>query len=262
MITEAFLHFKGIGPKNIHKIKEAGFNSWDDIIRNSADLPFGEKLNNSILEEARKYISLLEDNNIIKLTNSFHPSDKWRVLYRFFHKASFFDIETNPYNWHNPITVITCFHRGKIFKYVRGKNLEEFIDLTQEIELLVSFNGISFDVPIILNHYHIPALPCAHIDLRWIAYHNGHKGGLKSIERKLNIKRPNDLEGVDGMMAVALWDNWERKKDTKSLDLLVRYCSADSLSLYLLGIEILKEKNIIIKDTLSDGAVWNILDNS
>ena len=62
----------------------------------------------------------------------------------------------------------------------------------------------------------------------------GLQGGLKHIERELNIARDPDLVHFDGWDAVRLWTRW-MAGDAASLDLLIRYNAADTRNLEALS---------------------------
>lgn len=245
MLEGAFLHFKGIGNKKFEYLREMGILEWKHILENATS-PIHKKFP-TLLEEVEVYQKAKEDADIQFLVNSFHNRDKWRILYTYFSKASFFDIETDGYN--NRITTIACFHKGEIHQFVKYKNLDQFLDLLDDVELMVSFNGTSFDVPVLLRNFHITEFPAPHIDLRWIFYHEGFKGGLKKIEQDLGIQRPKDLEGVDGMEAINLWYRWNEWKDKEALEKLVKYCSADVISLFVLSEKLFFYKNANYKTT-------------
>jgi len=58
----------------------------------------------------------------------------------------------------------------------------------------------------------------------------GLQGGLKCIERELQIHREEAIEGLDGWDAVRLWHRW-RGGEEEALDLLLRYNAADARNL-------------------------------
>lgn len=174
----------------------------------------------------------LHNNDIHFLVKNFSPSNHWRILEEYFKEISYFDVETTGLTrYDSVITVIVCFHKGRLYTYLRGENLNEFLDLLEDVALLASYNGNSFDLPFVLDSFHIPELPCPHIDLRWVCYHADLKGGLKAIEAKCGINRPVDLIGIDGFEAVYLWNKWLNEKDSDAKKKLIRYCQADVISL-------------------------------
>ncbi|MFM1551155.1 MAG: ribonuclease H-like domain-containing protein [Lentisphaeria bacterium] len=125
--------------------------------------------------------------------------------------------------------------------------------------LLVSFNGNSFDVPRLLDHYHIPELPCPHLDLWWLCYHCGYRGGLKDIEAQLDIERPVSASGVDGADATWLWERWDIADDTAALQQLRCYCAADVLTMPAIAACILRDRGVETpEDMLRVG--WDLLE--
>jgi uncharacterized protein YprB with RNaseH-like and TPR domain len=99
------------------------------------------------------------------------------------------------------------------------------------VDLLVTYNGSSFDLPVLKSAF--PGVDFArfhHIDLRFPLHRLGVKGGLKGAERQLGIGRSETLDGVDGFMAVLLW-RAHRAGVATALDTLLRYCLEDVVNL-------------------------------
>ncbi len=232
MITENFLHFKGIGPKTAATIKKAGFNTWQDILDNPTGLPCSTNVQDNLYSQAHGSLKMLENNDIEKLVKAFSTSEQWRILNHYQDDVSYFDIETSGLSRYDAkITVIACLHKGKMHTFFRDDNLPEFLDLLEEVTLLTSFNGNCFDIPFVLESFHIPEMPCPHIDLRWVCYHANLRGPLKQIEKECGFSRGDDVEGIDGFEAVNLWHRWFLHKDQEAKDLLIEYCQADVFTL-------------------------------
>ena len=70
----------------------------------------------------------------------------------------------------------------------------------------------------------------AQIDLRYVLYSLGFRGGLKGVERQLGNDR-GDLRDVDGFFAVLLWDEYQKSDDQKVLDTLLAYNVQDTVTL-------------------------------
>lgn len=251
MITEALLHCTGIGPVRLVQLHEAGVRSWNDIVGNADRLPIG--LSAPLVEEARRCIAAHEAKDIRYFVERFSPFDKWRIVAEFLEETSFFDIETMGLEHGSPITVIACWHRGEVQTFVEHENLDDFLQLLDEVTLLASFNGSSFDVPRVLDTFHIPDLPCPHLDLRWPCYHKGFKGTLKSITARLGFTRPADLQDADGELAIHLWNRWTLDKDQAARNLLLRYCASDVILLAMLA------HRIADRDISSHAAWWQQL---
>lgn len=233
MITESLRHCIGIGPTRLARLHDLGIRTWNDVIENASSIPTGIRA--GLLSEVRCALAALERNDIGYFVGRLCPEDKWRILAEFFDQTSYFDIETSGLEMDSSVTVIVCWHQGRLQTFVEHENLDDFLDLLDDISLLASFNGASFDVPRILDTFHIPDLPCPHLDLRWLSFHAGLRGGLKTIERQLQISRPSDLGDIDGDVAVQLWARWRECGETAARDQLIRYCAADVLSLVMLA---------------------------
>lgn len=233
MITEALLHFPGIGPARLAQLQQQGVRQWADIVARADLLP--PRLREPCVTEAERCLAALDRGDVGLLAESLHPHDKWRVLHGFLDQISFFDIETSGLEYDAEITVIACWHHGVLKTFVADENLDEFLELLDDVTLLASFNGNSFDVPRVLDAFHIPRLPCAHLDLRWPCYHQGYRGGLKEIAERAGIARPGDLAHADGALAVRLWARWRGFGDRRALQELLRYCASDAALLRLLA---------------------------
>lgn len=202
-------------------------------MRSGAQLPVGRS--GGLVEECKRCLAALETKDIRYFVDRLSPLDKWRIVAEFLDETSFFDIETMGLEHDSPITVIVCWHRNELRTFVEHENLDDFLHLLDDVTLLASFNGSSFDVPRVLDTFHVPDLPCPHVDLRWPCYHKGFKGSLKSITSQLGFARPVDLQDADGELAVHLWNRWTLDRDRRARELLLRYCASDVLLLVMLA---------------------------
>jgi len=249
-------HLPAIGAERLKRLREAGINSWSELRRQPPSLlNLNANRWGCVCRELDKCERALKDKDLTYLMSVFHASDYWRVLASFFPDLTFFDIETDGLSWDSTITVIVCRHGDQFYRFVNGENLEEFLDFLDGVQLLVSFNGNSFDVPFVLRTFNIPDLPCPHLDLRWVCYHEGLRGGLKRIEQRLGILRPPELIGVDGAEAVQLWLQWQSAGTPEARSLLLRYCCADVAALELVAAEILKQRGCWEQVNSSD-QIW------
>jgi uncharacterized protein YprB with RNaseH-like and TPR domain len=215
-------------------LHDRDIRTWADVLDAEDCLPAGACWR-QLAEECRRCLAALDDGEIRYFTDRFASQDKWRILSHYLDQASYFDIETVGLEYNAAITVISCWHDGRLHTFVEHENLDEFLDLLDEISLLVSFNGSSFDVPRLLDTFHIPDLPCAHIDMRWTCFHQGLTGGLKEIADRAGIVRPMDLQSADGELAVRLWFDWRNCQNRAARELLIRYCASDVLMLIMLA---------------------------
>jgi uncharacterized protein YprB with RNaseH-like and TPR domain len=229
-------HLPHIGPQHEKTLRLEGCACWADIV--SAPHPLAGLdvfAWDEICRAVERSLRALEADDAAYFTLRLPPLEQWRVLAHWYERASYFDIETSGLEADSIVTLVCCFHDGRPLRFMAHENLDDFLDLLEKVKLLVSFNGASFDVPRVLGRFHIPELPCPHIDLRWLCHHAGWRGGLKKIERALGLRRPSDLEGLGGAEAVWLWQAWQERGDEQAKRTLERYCAADTVMLKLLA---------------------------
>ena len=249
MLTKTFLHIQGIGSKTESDLWQAGIKSWADLRGPSSGFLSAERAR--YLEESisEAQVHLVDQPGYF--TRRLPASQHWRIYPHFRPKTAFIDIETTGLHDSCEITTIALYDGRRISYYVqgdnlddfpndigddvRGKNLDSFPEDIMGYDVLVSYNGKSFDVPVI-NRYFGIELPQAHIDLRYILHSLGIKGGLKGCEKKLGLDR-GDLEGVDGYMAVLLWEHYQRTGEQRALETLLAYNIMDTVNLELLMVE-------------------------
>ncbi len=229
-------HLPHIGPQREKTLLLEGCACWTDILNASRPLAGLDLLAwDEVRSAAEQSLRAMQADDAAFFTAKFPPAEQWRVLTQWFGRASYFDIETSGLEADSIVTLVCCFHEGRPLRFLAGENLDDFLDLLENVKLLVSFNGASFDVPRVLDRFHIPELPCAHVDLRWLCHHAGWRGGLKKIERALGLRRPPDLDGLGGAEAVWLWQAWSGRGDEQAKRTLERYCAADTVMLSLLA---------------------------
>jgi uncharacterized protein len=100
-------------------------------------------------------------------------------------------------------------------------------------ETIVTFNGSSFDLPIIRKRLLADLKgEYQHCDLLYVCRKRGLQGGLKVVEQRLGIAR--DTTGVSGWDAPRLWNRYEATGDAAALALLLDYNREDVVNLALL----------------------------
>ena len=244
MIDRCFLHFSGVGPRTAERLNMLGYSSWEDCLKNPGELPFGSGRRERFISSVRESRDALERWDLEYLVSRYPVREQWRILGARFSRATFFDIETTglSISYDHP-TVIAAYHRGELLHFTHGRDLDRFLDVIEDSELLVSFNGSSFDVPFLERTFSLPGMGVPHIDLRWVAYHAGYRGGLKKIERDLGIRRPARVADIDGLEAVALYYRWQGG-DISAGRRLIAYCRADVVSSYLAAALIIRERGM------------------
>ena len=152
-----------------------------------------------------------------------------RALRCFEDEALYFDIETDGMARSSRITCITTI-RGRCKRtFIRGRDLDGFLEEWAAAKLLVGFNSKRFDTPMVCREFGLAAVP-AQIDLMDEAAHYGLRGGLKAIEKSIGFTR-NTVPCADGADAVACWRRFREDGDEAALASLVAYNRDDVLSL-------------------------------
>lgn len=252
VITESLLHCPQIGPARLAKLNDTGIRTWHDVLAQTDELPSG--IRSPIVAEVQQCLTALEARDIAYFVDNLATKDRWRILAQFLDDVSYFDIETAGLEYDDPITMIACWHKGEVHTFVENENLDDFLDLLDDVTLLSSFNGSTFDVPRVLDTFHVPQLPCPHLDLRWLCYHQELRGGLKEITLRLNIQRPADLQDANGEMAIRCWQRWIHFQDQQARADLIRYCASDVVLLFILARELVGK--IEGATTLDLDALW------
>ena len=238
MLTKTFIHINGISYRNESNLWEKGIKSWWDVLDKKEQLPFGKEKNAMLMKEVIESIKEFMKDNISYFSSRLPHKEWWRFLSHYKNEIGYIDIETNI---QGNITVIGLYIGGMFYYYKSGDNsliLEKMISLPK---ILVSFNGIAFDIPKIKSEFPHIEIPEIHFDLLKVAKSVGWYGGLKKIENMLHIKRPEHVKDMNGYNAIILWDQYKNGSE-KSLEILLDYNKYDVLNLEILLEMFIEEK--------------------
>lgn len=232
MLKNTFQHIPGIGEKTERQLWQSGIIDWSRLSK-------GEKVKLSLkrIETMADYIEVskenLQSNNPEFFSALLPAAQHWRIFSEFRSSTAYIDIETTGLEiWGADITTIALYDGSSINYYVKGRNLDDFINDIEKYSVIVTYNGKTFDAPFIENHFGIK-LNHAHIDLRYILKSLGYSGGLKMCEKALGIER-GELDGVDGYFAVLLWFDYQQNQNEKALETLLAYNIEDVVNLEIL----------------------------
>jgi uncharacterized protein YprB with RNaseH-like and TPR domain len=148
---------------------------------------------------------------------------------------AYLDIETDR---QRRITVVGVFRpdRGPFQWVAPGLDVKELRDYLQGIEVLFTYNGARFDLPVIHEQLGVDlAREFRHQDLMYDCWSRRLFGGLKKVEHILGIHR--DTEGIDGLAALSLWDRYVQG-DNEALEVLLRYNREDVENLERLAVKL------------------------
>jgi len=230
MITNSFIFLDKIGKTSERNIWNNNIHTWDEFVdaRFIKTISAKRKIFYDLqLMKAKKNLKV---NNVKFFQNFFPKQQHWRLFDQYKDEAVYLDIETSGY--YGDITVLGMYDGKDTKMMVRGHNLDKEL-LKQELEkykMIVTFNGSSFDLPVIKKYFNID-FPQIHVDLRHVCSQIGLTGGLKKIEKTLNISRADEVSDVTGMDAVYLWQQYKSTGDKKYLDKLIQYNEEDIVNL-------------------------------
>ncbi|MGM5485404.1 MAG: ribonuclease H-like domain-containing protein [Nanobdellota archaeon] len=228
MIRRSFSFLDGIGERTEKSLWSDGIDSWDKFLSCSKDsVP-------SISGKRKAYYDRRikeARSNLYSFNSSYFRSirDTWR-LYDFFRDETvFLDIESSGNSEDDYITIFGLFD-GVNTKVMVDLDLKALEEELSKYKLIVTFNGSSYDLPLIRKKFDIlPEIP--HIDLRHLCSRLGLTGGLKEIEKELGIKRPGLVGQLGSGDPLTLWKMYRASGDEYYLDLLVEYNEEDVFNL-------------------------------
>jgi uncharacterized protein YprB with RNaseH-like and TPR domain len=229
LLEHTFIHISGIGPKTEQHLWQRGILTWTEFLRHE-QMVFSSPARDAYVRRQLE-ASVDNRNNIGFFLDRLSSPNLWRVFGRFRDRAVYLDIETNGgYRGTDEITLIGLYDGQSVQTFINGINLSDFEFAVATYDLVITFNGSQFDLPVIRRHFPHIALPAAHIDLRFLLRSIGYRGGLKLIERSFGLTRGPQIDGLDGYDAVRLWRAYDRG-DQRALDRLIQYNTADIVNL-------------------------------
>lgn len=233
MLTSTFVLLKGIGPCTERRLWQDGIVNWETFLRHPSLPGISPKRKSWYDSDLIIAQSQLTAGRADFFGTCLNGRDHWRLFETFRQRTLYLDIETTGMSAHEGhVTVVGLYRDGHMTSLVWGDSLSEerlHAELNQT-DLLVTFFGTGFDIPFLKTAYPRLNLRKPHFDLCYATRRLGLRGGLKQIERALNIERDAALDGLDGWDAVRLWQQW-RGGEQAALDLLLRYNAADTRNL-------------------------------
>lgn len=229
MIERTFIHLPGVGPKTEKRLWRAGVTSWQAFLEHGSAGVLSDGREGELKPLIEHCLANKDDPAF--LAARFPKNEQWRLYGRFKDKSAFLDIETNGgLEGLHQITIIGIYDGREVKTFVQGHNLEFFEDALLDKDVVVTFNGARFDLPLIQYEFKHLALPPIQLDLRFIMSRVGIKGGLKSVEKQMGIARPEEVDGLDGFAAVLLWQR-HLEGDPEALPTLIEYNAQDVVNL-------------------------------
>jgi uncharacterized protein len=232
MLKRTFIHLPGVGPRSEVQFWRQGLATWEDFL--------GARRIRGLSRERLDWLKRELAGSLDNLADAAYfaarlqAGEHWRLFNQFRPKTAYLDIETTGTVWPGLLVTVVGLYDGRDMRqFVQGCNLQQFPQVLSEFDLLVTFNGTQFDLPVLKAYFPELSLPPAHVDLRFLMARLGFKGGLKKIEPRFGIHRPGEVDGMDGYAAVLLWERYQRG-DKGALELLLTYNREDVVNLEVL----------------------------
>lgn len=227
LLEATYIHAQGIGHTTEQRLWQAGARDWNAYLAApDTDWPLTRAqralLTPTILESQER----LREEDFRWFAERLPAGEHWRAVPAFGHRLAFLDIETTGGLGESDLTVVGIYDGWRLRQYVQGRNLEQFPEALEDAAILVTFFGTGFDLPFLRRAFPNLDMPQMHVDLCYLLKKLGMKGGLKSIEAQMGIRRSNATSGLSGWDAVRLWFEYKRGRE-QSLETLLAYNAED-----------------------------------
>jgi len=233
VLESTFQLARGIGPLRERRLWRAGIARWADLAA-SADAPLPPAAACTLRAAVDDAAAALAARDADRLAARVPSREHWRLYDAFGDDAAYLDIETSDdVVGFAGISAIGVWDRRGPTLLLAGRDLHAFPDVAAGWKMLVTFNGLSFDVPILRRAFPAWEPPRCHVDLRHVLERLGQSGGLKAIERRLHdlgLRRPAHLDGIDGWDACWLFRRG-RDGDRDALRVFAEYNLFDAINL-------------------------------
>jgi hypothetical protein len=225
VIRRTFRLAPGFGAHVEKTLWAAGLGTWDDLPPAPEPIlsPRQDPRLRGAVARAR---AALEARDAEALAAMIPIAERWRLYPSFVAEAAFLDVEADG----EALTAVGFLDARGPRLLLAGRDLEAFPEAAAGWKLLVTYNGIAFDVPLLRRAFPGWRPPRAHVDLRHLWSRLGHRGGLKLLERETGLDRPPPLDGLGGRDAVRLWRR-HLEGDAAALRLFAEYNLLDAVHL-------------------------------
>lgn len=233
MLQQSFMFIPGVRHRTERRLWLQGIRTWERFLHADRIAGFSAERKghyDRIVRDAQRAFS---EGDATFFGARLPATEHYRLYPAFRDACLFLDIETS--NAYGDVTVVGLSDGESMKTLVKGVNLHESIlqDAFSRSKVLITFNGSSFDLPILRRTFHLPLMP--HIDLRHVATRLGYGGGLKQIEQELGLKRRESVQGMQGSDACAYWHLWKLTGNRKYLQTLLDYNEEDVMNLRVLA---------------------------
>jgi len=237
LLEATYIHCQGVGRMTEQKLWQAGADDWDTFLEApAAHWPLSRMQRALLTPTIEESIQRLEEEDYAWFAERLPQAEHWRAVPAFGHRLAFVDIETNGGMDAGDLTMVGVFDGHTMHQFVQGQNLDQLPEVLQDAAILVTFFGTGFDLPFLRRAFPQMPMPQMHVDLCHLLKRLGYRGGLKSIEAQMGIRRSSATTGLSGWDAVRLWREYQRG-NLRSLETLLAYNAEDVRNMSTLLVE-------------------------
>ncbi len=228
-LERTFQLSRGVGPYRERDLWARGVRDWRQFEAQAAEgAVMNERLDRELSGAIAETRAALQAQALEALAGRVPEREHWRLYPYFSERAAFLDVEADG---EGALTVAGVLDAAGVGTFIRGRNLHELPVRLANSDVWVTFNGGSFDVPVLKKNFEGLRSPLVHLDLKVILRKVRQQGGLKEIEERLGLGRPPHLKGVRGLDAIRLWREHMASLDPAPLRVLVEYNLYDAVNL-------------------------------
>ncbi len=151
MLESTFQIAPGVGPAKEQTLWARGIACWEDLLdAPSTTIALSRRRDPELRAAAGDARDALERGDADALAAMLPGGEHWRMLSAFAGDAAYLDIETGDDDVaFAGISAIGWFDRDGPRIFLAGRDLHLFPQVARSHSMLVTFNGLSFDVPIL-----------------------------------------------------------------------------------------------------------------
>lgn len=235
MLTKTFYHFPGSSVLLEKSLWKQGCKDWFDFLLRPDRFQLGSLDYKAWLNPIQQSLQAYHEKDALYFDRVLGPHQAWRAWKDYRDSCVYLDIETNGSRGPGAVTVVGLYDGADFKCLIRDKDLHHLQELLSKYQMVVTFHGYGFDIPVLKNEFSGIVFPPIHLDLCPTLRQIGLKGGLKKIEEQLGLNRSQDTTGLTGYDAVRLWRSYLYSGNQRALDTLVAYNKEDVVNLEVLA---------------------------
>ena len=254
MLQRSFSILPGIGLTTERSLWERDIHDWTTFLAQKNIFRIGDRRKRYFDARLKQASTNVDDPHY--LSTLFPNNLHWRLFDHLKKNVAYLDIETTGLSYRSSITLVGVYRaqEQKMISLVKGMGLTKsaIVEALEDVSLVVTYNGASFDLPFIERQFPgaLPKIP--HFDLRFGAGRLGYRGGLKRLERIMGIKRDYEVENLAGEDALLYWRMWSKDRNRNALKLLRKYNAEDVKNLAPIAERVYRELKELALDGLTD----------